>query len=326
MRQLLAQVERFPTRRPFVIARATKTHVDVVTVTLRDGPHAGRGEGTPIDYRGEDCASALAAIEAVRGEVEAGAGRADLLDLLGPGAARNALDAALWDLEAKASGVAVWQRIGLPPPRPLLTAFTISLGEPAAMAEAARAVAGRELLKLKLGGEGDLDRVRAVRQAAPAARLIADANQSWAGLDVEALCHGLHALGVELVEQPLPAGQDAELAHVRSPVPLAADESVHDCASLDAIVGRYRMVNVKLDKAGGLTEGLALIHAAQQRGLGVMVGCMLSTSLGIAPAFLAAMHASHADLDGPLLLAEDRAHPLAFSGSDVHPPDRALWG
>ncbi len=309
-----------------MIARGRKTHVDVVTVEVRQGGLVGRGEATPIDYRGDDCDAALARIAHVQCAVEAGATRADLLDLLPPGAARNAVDSALWDLEAKASGTPVWQRIGLPVPRPLLTAYTISLGDPAAMEAEARQVAGRELLKLKLGGEGDLDRVRAVRLAAPHARLIADANQSWARQDVEALCHGLHALGVELVEQPLPAGADADLAHVRSPVPLAADESLHDRTSLDSVVGRYRFINVKLDKAGGLTEARALIHAAGVRGLGVMVGCMLSTSLGVAPAFFAAMQASYADLDGPLLLAEDRACPLEFSGSDVHPPEPALWG
>lgn len=320
------RIERFATRQPFVIARGTKTHVDVVCVELRQGDAVGRGEGTPIDYRGDSSAAALAALDTARAAIEAGASRADLLDLLPAGAARNALDSALWDLEAKTTGVPVWRQLGLPVPRPLLTAYTISLGDPAVMEAEARRVAGRELLKLKLGGEGDLDRVRAVRRAAPNARLIADANQGWAGHDIEALCHALHALGVELVEQPLPAGADADLLHVHSPLPLAADESVHDRASLDSVVGRYRFVNVKLDKAGGLTEALALIHAAEQRGLGVMVGCMLSTSLGVAPAFLAAMRAAYADLDGPLLLAEDRPSPLEFSGSDVHPPRAALWG
>ncbi len=326
MRTLSASIERFPTRQPFVIARGTKTHVDVVHVVLREGGIMGQGEGTPIDYLGDTADAALAAIARVGREVEAGATRADLLDLLPAGAARNALDSALWDLEARASGIRVWQRIGLPAPRPLLTACTISLGDPAAMAAEAGRLASRELLKLKLGGEGDVERVAAVRRAAPHARLIADANQGWAGLDVEALCHALHSLGVELVEQPLPAGADSDLAHVRSPLPLAADESVQDRASLDSVVGRYRFLNVKLDKAGGLTEALALIHAAGQRGLGVMVGCMLSTSLGVAPAFVAAMHATYADLDGPLLLARDRPFPLEISGSDVHPPGPELWG
>ena len=325
-RTLEASVERFATAAPFVIARGAKHHVDVVTVTLRAGAQLGRGEGTPIYYRGEDRETTLEAIRAATPTIEAGASRADLLDLMPACAARNAIDAALWDMEAKETGRRVWQMIGLPEPRPMLTAFTISLGDPADMERQARAAATRELLKLKLGGEGDADRVRAVRLAAPDARLIADANQSWVGQDIEALCHQLHGYGVELVEQPLPAGEDAPLRDLRPAIPLAADESCHTRADLDSIVGRYRYINVKLDKAGGLTEALALIHAARTRGLGVMVGCMLSTSLGVAPAFLAAMQAEYADLDGPLLLAADRVGGLEFSGSDVHPPQAALWG
>jgi L-alanine-DL-glutamate epimerase-like enolase superfamily enzyme len=325
-RHLEALIERFATAAPFVIARGAKHHVDVVAVTLREDAHRGRGEGTPIYYRGDDSVTALAAIEAASPAIEAGATRADLLDLMPAGAARNAIDAALWDLEAKLQGQRVYELIGLPSPRPVLTAYTISLGDPADMERQARAAAARELLKLKLGGEGDIDRVRAVRQAAPDARLIADANQSWVGQDIEALCHALHALGVELVEQPLPAGEDAGLLNLRTAVPLAADESCHTRADLDAVVGRYRFINVKLDKTGGLTEALALIHAARMRGLGVMTGCMLSTSLGVAPAFMAAMQSDYVDLDGPLLLAADRVPGLEFSGSDVHPPQAALWG
>jgi L-alanine-DL-glutamate epimerase-like enolase superfamily enzyme len=208
----------------------------------------------------------------------------------------------------------------------MLTAYTISLGDPADMAAQARAVAGRELLKLKLGGEGDVERVAAVRAAAPDARLIADANESWKDYDIERLCHQISDFRVELVEQPLPVGQDGALAGVRLPIPLCADESLQSRAELGDIVGRYRFVNLKLDKCGGLTEGLALIHAARQRGLGLMTGCMLSSSLGIAPAFVAAMQGSYADLDGPLLLARDRPHGLRFTGSDVDPPAVELWG
>ncbi len=327
MRTLSARIERFETARPFVIARGAKTHVDVVVAEVAEGACTGRGEGTPVDYLGDTAEAALRAIEGLGGAVAAGASRADLLDLLPPGAARNALDCALWDLEAKRSGRRVWQMLGLPDPRPMLTAYTISLGEPGAMEAAARAAAGRELLKVKLGaGAGDLERVAAVRRAAPDARLIVDANAGWAGEDLERLAHGLFDLGVELIEQPLPRGEDSELLHLRSPVPLCADESCHDRASLDAVVGRYRMINLKLDKAGGLTEALALIHAARLRGLGLMTGCMLATSLGIAPAFVAAMHGSHADLDGPLLLREDRPGGLVFAGSDIHPPESDLWG
>lgn len=326
MRSLHCRIERWETARPFVIARGTKHHVDVVVAEVRDGALAGRGEGTPIDYRGDSADLALAALQGAADAVAAGVNRPGLLDLLPPGAARNALDAALWDLEAKAAGRRVWELIGRPSPRPLLTAYTISLGEPAAMAVAAHAARDRELLKLKLGGEGDAERVAAVRRAAPDARLIADANGGWAGQDVEALCHALAAHRVELIEQPLPAGADGDLRHVNSPVPLCADESLQSRAELGEVIGRYRFVNVKLDKCGGLTEALALAHAARQRGLGLMTGCMLSTSLGIAPAFVAATLGAFADLDGPLLLARDREHGMRFAGSEVAPPPVALWG
>ena len=271
----------------------------------------------------------LAQVEAAAPLVEDGATRSGLLTAMPPGAARNALDAALWDLEAKLSGVPVWRTIGLPMPRPMLTALTVSLGDPGAMEAAARAAAGRELLKIKLSGEGDgagdLDRVAAVRRGAPDARLIVDANEAWAHLDIERMAAAMARLQVELIEQPVPAGRDNLLDHVHSAVPLCADESLHDRASLDAVVGRYRFINIKLDKAGGLTEALALVHAAKMRGIGVMTGCMLGTSLGIAPAFYVAMQGLYADLDGPLLI-KDRPGGLRFEGSDVWPPERGLWG
>jgi L-alanine-DL-glutamate epimerase-like enolase superfamily enzyme len=326
MRKLSARIERWETARPFVIARRSQTHVDVVVAEIRDGALAGRGEGTAIYYRDDNAPDALALLESMQAAIAGGAARADLLDLMPPGAARNALDSALWDLEARQAGRRVWELAGLPPARPILTALTIGLAEPAVMAAQAAAAKGRELLKLKLGGEGDVERVAAVRAAAPDARLIADANEGWAGLDVERMCHALAPYRLELLEQPLPAGADDELAHVRSPIPLAADESLQSRAELGDVVGRYRYVNVKLDKCGGLTEALALIHAARQRGLGVLTGCMLSTSLGIAPAFVAAMQAEYADLDGPLWLARDRDAALRFHGSDVDPPEVALWG
>jgi L-alanine-DL-glutamate epimerase-like enolase superfamily enzyme len=328
-RLLTAAVETFPVRGSFVIARGAKTHVDVAVAQVSDGPHAGRGEATAIYYRGETAAGVVDAILAQADAIAAGATRADLLALMPAGAARNALDAALWDLEAKAAGKRVWQLLGLPQPRPLLTAFTISLGDPGVMAKAARAARGRELLKLKLGGTGgwpaDIERVAAVHAAAPDARLTVDANEAWGGQDIARIAARLAGLGVELIEQPVPAGQDALLDGVRSPVPLAADESCHDRASLDAIIGRYSHINIKLDKAGGLTEAQALVHAARTRGLGVMTGCMLSTSLGIAPAFHVAMQGEYADLDGPLLI-EDRPGGLRFEHSDVWPPEAELWG
>ena len=326
MRNLTARIERWETARPFVIARGEKHHVDVVAVEIGDAGLTGRGEGTPIYYKGDSPELALAAIESLAPAIAGGATRADLLDLMPPGAARNAIDSALWDLEAKMSGRRVWTMAGLSPPKPMLTAFTISLGDPDAMAAQAAQAAGRELLKLKLGGEGDLERVAAVRRAAPHSRLIADANESWQNIDIEKLCFELHALRVELVEQPLPAGKDADLVHVKSPLPLCADESLQSRAELGDLIGRYRFLNVKLDKCGGLTEALALIHAARQRGLGVMTGCMLCTSLGIAPTFVAAMQAGYADLDGPLLLAKDRPHGMMFNASDVWPPEVELWG
>jgi L-Ala-D/L-Glu epimerase len=328
-RQLQARIERIPVQGSFTISRGAKTHVDVVVAEVGDGSHIGRGEGTAIYYKGDSAELALAALGGIADAVAAGASRADLLALLPAGAARNALDCALWDLEAKQSGVRVWQRLGLPVPQPLLTAYTISLGDPASMAEAARAARGRELLKIKLGGEGgpaaDIDRMAAVRRAAPDARLIVDANEAWGGTDIERTLAALAPLGVELIEQPVPAGRDAELDGLRPAVPIAADESCQTRDSLDAIIGRYSHINIKLDKAGGLTEALALRHAAATRGLGVMTGCMLCTSLAIAPAFFVAMQGQYADLDGPLLV-QDRPHGLTFAGSDVCPPDAGLWG
>jgi L-alanine-DL-glutamate epimerase-like enolase superfamily enzyme len=328
-RILTAHVERFAVRGSFVIARGAKTHVDVAVAEISAGAHVGRGEATAIYYRGESAETVVAAIMAQADAVAAGARRADLLGLMPAGAARNAIDAALWDIDAKLSGQRVWQMLGLPVPRPLLTAYTISLGDPAGMAAAAGLARGRELLKIKLGGdggpEGDVERVAAVRRAAPDARLTVDANEAWGGTDIARTAAALALLGVELIEQPVPAGEDALLDGVRSPVPLAADESCHDRATLDHIIGRYSHINIKLDKAGGLTEAQALVHAARMRGLGVMTGCMLSTSLGIAPAFYVAMQGEYADLDGPLLI-EDRPGGLRFEHSDVWPPGVDLWG
>lgn len=323
---LSARVERFETARPFVIARGTKTHVDVVVAEVRAGDCAGRGEATPIYYRGDDVEKAVAALHGAADAVAAGATRADLLRMLPAGAARNALDSALWDLEAKQSGRRAWELAGIAAPGPMVTAYTISLGDPADMEAQAKAASARALLKLKLGGAGDLERIAAVRRAAPAARLIADANEGWAGLDVERMLAEAAVFGLELVEQPLPAGADAELAHIRAAIPLAADESVQTSADLEAVAGRYQYVNLKLDKAGGLTEGLALIEKARAMGLELMTGCMLSTSLGIAPAFLAASLGRYADLDGPILLARDRPHGMRFQGSELFAPEVALWG
>jgi len=323
---LAARIERWPVRGAFTIARGAKTHVDVVVAELTADGVTGRGEGTPIYYHGETADGVRAAVLAQADAVAGGLSRDELHARMPRGAARNALDAALWDLAAKRDGRPVWALAGLPEPQPLETAFTISLGEPAAMEAAARAAAHLPLLKLKMAGEGDAARVAAVRRGAPGARLIVDANEAWTGRDVERQAAALATHGVELIEQPVRAGEDADLDGVRSPVPLCADESCQDRADLDRLVGRYRAINIKLDKCGGLTEALALAAEARARGLDVMVGCMLGTSLGMAPAFLAGGQARWVDLDGALLLARDRPEGMALAGGRLAPPTRALWG
>jgi L-alanine-DL-glutamate epimerase-like enolase superfamily enzyme len=317
-------VERFPVAGAFTISRGAKTFVDVILCMVTDGEHVGRGEGTPIYYHGETaqgCADAIAAIADTAGAFD----RQLLRSLMPPGAARNALDCALWDLEAQREGVAVWELAGLARPVPVRTAFTISLDEPDAMAAAAGRARGRgfTLLKCKLTGEGDQARIAAVRRGAGDAELIVDANESWAGRDLAAEAAALKALGVSLIEQPLPAADDSGLAGLTLPLPICADESCQSLADLDRL-GGYQAINIKLDKAGGLTEALAMANAARARDLKVMIGCMLATSLGIAPAFLLAQLADWVDLDGALLLAEDRAGPLALIDGLLHPGP--LWG
>jgi L-alanine-DL-glutamate epimerase-like enolase superfamily enzyme len=321
IRIISATVERWPVAGAFIISRGAKTHVDVVVCTVGDGVHVGRGEGTAIYYEGESAEGCVTALDAYAGPLD----RQALLTHMPRGAARNALDCALWDLEAKQAGAPVWQLAGLEPPAPMPTAFTISLGEPAVMEADARAAAARgfALLKCKLTGEGDRDRIAAVRAGAPDVRLIVDANESWHDRDIVAEAAALAALGVEMVEQPVRHGAEDRLAGVRAPLPLCADESCHTRADLDRL-GGFDAVNIKLDKAGGLTEALALRTAARERGFRVMVGCMLGTSLGIAPAALVAQGADWIDLDGALLLAEDRDGALAMREGLLHPG--ALWG
>ncbi|MFN3748064.1 MAG: N-acetyl-D-Glu racemase DgcA [Sphingorhabdus sp.] len=324
--RISAAVERWPVAGQFIIARGAKTHVDVLVAAASDGAHIGLGEATAIYYHGESAESCLTQIENLIGTLEPMdvlEARAAVQALLPPGAARNALDCALWDLEASACGQPLWQIAGLKEaPRPLQTAFTISLGAPAVMeAYAAKAAArGFGLLKLKLTGEGDRERVAAVRKGAPDARLIVDANESWAALDIATEAAALAALGVEMIEQPVPAGQDALLEGVVSPVPFLADESCQSSADLDLCARYYDGINIKLDKAGGLTEALKMAREAEARGLKLMVGCMLSTSLGIAPAFLVAQGAQWVDLDGPILLAEDRDEGFRFEMGMVVAP------
>lgn len=324
-RVISVEAERFPIAGVFTIARGSKTEAEVITCSISDGSYIGRGECVPYRRYGETIDGVLAAIEATRPALEAGMNRLQLQSALSAGAARNAIDCALWDLEAKMTGTSAAKLLGIAP-RPLETAYTLSLAEPEAMAAQARANANRPLLKVKLGGENDAARIRAVREAAPESRLILDANEGWTDDNVAENIAAAAALGVALIEQPLPAGRDDKLRHIPRPIPICADESVHATKDIDALVGLYDAVNIKLDKAGGLTEALKLRDHARARDLGIMVGCMVGTSLAMAPAVLLAQGADYVDLDGPLLLARDREPGLVYNGSLVSPPDSALWG
>ena len=298
----------------------------MLVTEVRDGDHVGRGEAVPYPRYGESVEACLAAVQEVRAAVEGGLGRQTLQQRLPPGAARNALDCALWDLEAKRAGQRAWTLAGFARLDPVKTCYTLSLASPQQMAEAARAQARRPTLKLKIGGAEDLDRVEAVRAAAPKTRLVVDANE---GLDFDTLrrlAPDLARLGVLLIEQPLPVGEDAALEGWASPVTLCADESLHTREDLAVCARRYGCVNIKLDKTGGLTEALALRAAAREAGLDVMAGCMVATSLAMAPALMIAQGASVVDLDGPLLLARDRDPGLAIHGSLIEPPGPELWG
>jgi L-alanine-DL-glutamate epimerase-like enolase superfamily enzyme len=320
--KLRVEAEAFPLRRAFKISRGSRTEARVLTVTVEAAGARGRGECVPYARYGESLESVAAQIAGLPAELD----RAALQRLLPPGAARNAVDCALWDLEAKQSGRAVWQLAGLPRPQPEITAFTLSLDTPEAMWAEAAQHAHRPLLKVKLGHEGDMARLEAVRRGAPRARLIVDANEGWTAEAYAELAPALVRLGVETVEQPLPAGEDDALAEMARPLPVCADESCHDRASLAALAGKYDMVNVKLDKSGGLTEALALRDAARAKGFAVMVGCMVGTSLAMAPAVVVAQGAAVTDLDGPLLLSADREHPLVYDERGVHPAAPELWG
>lgn len=327
MPQLTVRIETWPVAGSFVIARGARTQVDVVVVQITDGAHAGRGEATPIYYHGESPETVLAQVEAMADAISRGIERTDLLRQMPRGAARNAIDCALWDLAAKRERRPAWSLAGLAEPQPLQSAFTISLGDADRMERDARqAAATYPLLKLKLAGEGDVERVAAVRRGAPDARLIVDANESWTGRDVAAEAAALLPYGVELIEQPVRAGEDHLLDGVVSPIPLCADESCQDRADLPRCIGRYAAINIKLDKAGGLTEALAIAAAARGAGMELMVGCMLSTSLGIAPAMLLAQSARWIDIDGPLLLSKDRDDRVQFECGIAFPAPAALWG
>jgi len=324
--QLSASIERWPLAAAFTISRGSKTEAVVVVVELDDGIHRGRGEAVPYARYDEVPERVVETIEALRPAIERGLDRTALQAALPAGAARNALDCAFWDLAAKQTGRRAYELAGLGAPRPVNTAYTISLGTVMEMAAAAERAAWRPLLKVKLGGEGDAKRIAAVRRAAPQAQLIVDANEGWSAGNLAANLDACADAGVTLVEQPLPQGADEPLLGYGRPMPVCADESVRDRASLDQLAGKYDAVNIKLDKSGGLTESLALAAEAERRGLVIMTGCMVATSLAMAPAILLTQRARFVDLDGPLLLARDRAEGLRYEGSLVYPPAPALWG
>ncbi len=327
MRQLRVSAEQWPLREPFVISRLVQEHGEVVVVEIEQDGAVGRGECERADAFCSGRTPVVDEIEAIRDRIDSGAGRGELQELLPSGPARCAIDCALWDLEAKLTGTPVYQLAELDGPlEPATTVFTISLDSPEKMASDAKANRDRPVLKLKLGREGDLDRVAAVREAAPTARISVDANTGWSEAQFRDYLPKLAALGVELIEQPFPPGQDAMLEGFERSIPLAADESCLDRASLSPLAGKYDYVNVKLDKAGGLTEALALVREAKSIGFGIMVGCNVGTSLAMAPGMIIAQLASFVDLDGPLLLARDREPGLRYEGSTILPPDPALWG
>ena len=329
MIQLAAKVETHPVRGGFTIARGTRTVAETVVCEARLGAAIGRGEAVPYaryDETTERTLDEIASLDLGTDQCEHALG--ELQTALPAGAARNAVDLALWDLRAKLTGQAAHLAICEAPPRPMVTAYTLSLGSVADMADAARAARGHSLLKVKLGaGDGhDASRMRAVSSAAPDSRLILDANEGWRPDGMLDLMLQAARIGAIMIEQPLPAGEDAVLGEMPHPVPICADESAHSSDDLASLIGRYDLINIKLDKSGGLTEALRMRREARRLGFGVMVGCMLSSSLAMAPAVLLAQEADYADLDGPLLLAKDRSPGLSYSGSIVSPPSRELWG
>ncbi|MFN0264167.1 N-acetyl-D-Glu racemase DgcA [Tepidamorphus sp. 3E244] len=324
--KLLTDVERWPIAGSFTIARGSKTEAVVVTATLDDGQHTGRGECVPYARYGESVESVRGQIEDMAARLGDGLSRDGLRNAMPAGAARNALDCAMWDLECKRAGKRCWELAGQPEPKDIVTAYTLSLGTPETMLEAARKASARPLLKVKLGGDGDMERIAAVRQGAPNSRLIIDANEGWSEGNLASNLAACARAGVELIEQPMPAEDDEALRDVRSDILICADESAHDLSTLMELEGKYTAINVKIDKTGGLTEALDLAHAAKSKGMVVMVGCMLATSLAMAPALVVAASADYVDLDGPLLLARDREPGLTFDGSRILTPPAELWG
>ena len=323
--RISAGEETWPLVKPFRISRGSRTEAQVVLVTITDGQHTGRGEGVPIKRYNQTPASVLAEIESIKDA--ANLNRQQLQKLLPPGVARNAVDCAVWDLEARISGKRAWELANIPIAPEVETTFTISLDTPEKMAAAAAVAAELPILKLKLQGDDlDLARVKGVRESAPAARLLLDANESWSPEHYRKIVPELHELGVELIEQPFPANADEVLENLDHPIPVCADESCHTTADLRRLTNRYDMINVKLDKTGGLTEALRLCDRARDSGFKLLIGCMVCTSLGIAPARLLASNADRVDLDGPLLLGRDRQHALAYTNGRLALPSAQLWG
>jgi L-Ala-D/L-Glu epimerase / N-acetyl-D-glutamate racemase len=321
------ETERWPYRTPFRISRGVEAALDVLVVTLRDERgHCGRGEAAGVDYAGETIGTMRAQVAALEPALCAGVTRAQLQQLLPAGGARNALDCALWDLQAKATGVSVWARLGLQSPHPLTTCLTLGIDTLDALGRAARAAAEMPVLKVKVNAQQHIEAVTCVHQACPRAAILVDANQAWSIELLNELAPRLHALGVVLIEQPLPSGAEAELVAYRGPIPLAADESCAGVASLGALSRSYRYINIKLDKTGGLTEALALASAARTAGYEIMVGCMAGTSLAMAPAMVVAQQAKFVDLDGPLLHARDRTPGIEYRNGVMQIPPPEVWG
>lgn len=318
--------DAFKLAQVFTISRGSRTQADVLTVSLTDGGYVGRGECVPYARYNETMESVTAQLRSVEAALSEGMTRAELHRALPGGTARNALDCALWDLEAKRSGKPVWQLAGMQEPESVTSCYTLSLDTPEKMELDAAKNQAMPVLKIKLGGEGDIERLQAVRAGAPASTLVVDANEGWSVSDYIDLAPVMVQLGVALVEQPFPAGDDAALNEIDRPLPVCADESCHDRKSLPDLAGKYDFINIKLDKTGGLTEALALKSDAEAAGFRIMVGCMVSTSLAMAPAVLVAQGAEIVDLDGPLLLAEDREPPIAFDGATLTPASPELWG
>jgi L-alanine-DL-glutamate epimerase-like enolase superfamily enzyme len=325
-REITVEAEIWPLRSAFTIARGSKTEANVIVVEIRENGKVGRGESVPYPRYNETVDEVIALIKSHESAIKSGMDRSALQSVMAAGAARNAVDCALWDLEAKLLNNSVWRLAELNPPKAVITAVTISLDTPEAMGKSAAKLAGAKLLKIKLNDQQIVERIRSVRNNAPDSRIILDANESWTPELLKKLSSELASLGVEMIEQPLPAGEDAILSELDHPVPLCADESCHTSEDIDKLKGLYEWINIKLDKTGGLTEARKLAFAAQDRGFDLMVGCMVGTSLAMAPATLLGTYAKVVDLDGPLLLAEDRPQGLRFEESYIYPPETSFWG